>query len=211
MTSVKRRYRSPAREAQAARTRSSIIDAAAQLLAAGGLGGTTMESIAETAGVSVQTVYAAFGSKAGILLGLLDRLEAGAGTGRLARELRAAVGPREQAGSLAGFHRRMFERGADVIAASVGSVAADPDIAAHVRTGHDRRRASVASIVEAWAREGYLRAGQRPREAIDVAWALTSPELYLLFTRGSGWSATRYQRWLEDALVRSILEDPHPR
>lgn len=205
MTTVKRPYRSPAREAQAARTRASIVDAAGRLLAAGGLSRATMEAIASEAGVAVQTVYAAFGSKPGILLALLERLETDADPERLARGLRTALTPRDQVRAIAGYHRRLFERGADVIAASVGSVATDPDIAAHVRTGHDRRRASLAAVIDGWRRDGRLRAGVGPGEATDITWALTSPELYLLHVRGSGWSPARYQRWLEAALAAYVL------
>ncbi|MGA9343746.1 MAG: helix-turn-helix domain-containing protein, partial [Nocardioidaceae bacterium] len=76
MEQVKRSYRSPRREAQAARTREAIVEVTRRLLAAGGLSDVTMDAIAAEAGVSVQTVYATYGSKAAILSALLDRLEA---------------------------------------------------------------------------------------------------------------------------------------
>lgn len=205
MSVVKRHYRSPAREARAARTRTAIVDATGRLLRSGDLGSTTMEAIATEAGVAVQTVYAAFGSKPGILLALLERLEADADPDRLASDLATGHSPREQLGALVAYHRRLFERGADVIAASVGSVATDPDIADHVRTGHDRRRAAQARIVRRWHRDGALRSGLGVGEATDVLWAMTSPDLYLLHTRGSGWAPARYQRWLTDMLERSLF------
>ena len=36
-------------------------------------------------------------------------------------------------------------------------------------------------------------------------WALTSPEVHDLFVVRSGWDAGRYERWLGDALVRTLL------
>lgn len=205
MTAVKRTYRSPIREARASRTRASIVEAAGHLIGTGGLAGTTVDAIAAEAGVSVQTVYATFGSKSGVLLALLDRLEVEADPARLARDLERATDPPAQARAIAGYHRRLFERGADVIAATVGSIATDPDIAEHVRTGHDRRRAGQRDLVRAWHRDGALREGVGATEALDIVWALTSPELYLLHVRGSGWSPARYERWVAATIGALVL------
>ena len=56
MTNVKRPYRSPRRREQAEETRRRILAAARRLFVARGYGGTTMETIADDAGVAVQTV-----------------------------------------------------------------------------------------------------------------------------------------------------------
>src|SRR3954447_22909324 len=62
-----RTYRSPRRAEQARRTRDRVLDRAVQLFVAGGYGPTTMEAVATAAGVSVETVYKAFGTKAGLI------------------------------------------------------------------------------------------------------------------------------------------------
>ncbi len=204
MAQVKRSYRSPRREAQAARTREAIVEAARRLLGVDGMRATTMDTIATEAGVSVQTVYAAFGSKAAILIALLDRLEADAGAGE-ASPSRPADSPHERLKALVAFHRRLYEGGADVIAVGLGSVATDPDLAAHVDTGHHRRRAGQVAVVQEWHRLGALRPGMSQREAADVLWALTSPDLYLLHVRGSGWSPSRYASWLCATLANLLL------
>ncbi len=204
MAQVKRSYRSPQREAQAARTRDAIVEAARRLLGSDGMRATTMDTIAAEAGVSVQTVYAAFGSKAAILIALLDRLEADADAGEAARA-RPADSPQQQLTALVAFHRRLYERGADVIAVGLGSVATDPDLSAHVDTGHRRRRDGQVAVVNAWHRMGALHPGLSRREAADVLWALTSPDLYLLHVRRSGWSPSRYASWLRDTLAGLLL------
>ena len=48
-------------------TRRKIVAAAADLFIAGGYGATTLEQIAERAGVAVQTVYFHFGNKRTVL------------------------------------------------------------------------------------------------------------------------------------------------
>ncbi|TMC94359.1 MAG: helix-turn-helix transcriptional regulator, partial [Chloroflexi bacterium] len=51
------------RRDQAAQTRVRILDAAYRLLLAGGYEATTIQMVAEAAGVAVQTVYFVFGTK----------------------------------------------------------------------------------------------------------------------------------------------------
>src|ERR671919_655371 len=128
MTSVKRPYRSPGREAQARRTQERIVDAARRLWVEHGFAATTMEAIAAEAKVAVQTVYGAFGSKGGILTALLGRLEAEAGGETLMRDLAAARTARQQLAQVAAFNRRLFEAGADIIAIALGSTAVDADV-----------------------------------------------------------------------------------
>ncbi len=207
MDSVKRSYRSPRREAQAARTRDAVVAAARRLLAADGLRTTTMETIAGEAGVSVQTVYASFGSKAAILIAVLDGVEADADADGAATSIATASSPRAQLREIAAFHRRLFERGADVIAVALSGAGADPDLAAHVAAGHRRRRAAQLPVVRDWHQKGALRPGLRAREASDVLWALTSPDLYLLHVAGSRWSPSRYESWLRSTVERLLLAD----
>ncbi len=68
MTDVKprRRYDTRRRQAQAARTRQDILDAARRVFVEQGYTGATMGSIAQAAEVVVETIYRAFGSKAGL-------------------------------------------------------------------------------------------------------------------------------------------------
>src|ERR1700694_4992500 len=72
-----RAYHSPARHRQAEETRQRITGAAQTLLVEKGFDGTTIDAIAREAGVAVQTVYAIFGSKRGIVAGLMDQARFG--------------------------------------------------------------------------------------------------------------------------------------
>src|SRR5438876_9946273 len=65
---VKRRaYDSSRRQAQARETQSAIARAARDLFIDQGYGRTTIAEVARSAGVSVETIYAAFGNKAALL------------------------------------------------------------------------------------------------------------------------------------------------
>src|SRR5919199_1109952 len=72
----KRVYNSPLRAEQAQRTRAAVLDAAARCFLDKGYAATTMKDIAETAGVSAQTVFAQ-GSKSALLLACVDRAVVG--------------------------------------------------------------------------------------------------------------------------------------
>ncbi|MDQ1680520.1 MAG: hypothetical protein QOI42_1379, partial [Frankiaceae bacterium] len=67
-----RSYSSPLRAAQAQETRRRILDSARFLFAGNGYPTTTIAAIARHAGVSADTVYGAFGTKAHLLKQLLD-------------------------------------------------------------------------------------------------------------------------------------------
>ena len=75
--SVKRDYRSELRTAQARETRRSIVSAASRLLVENGYGATTIDAIADAAGVSRKTVFTAVGGKLELLKTALDWAVAG--------------------------------------------------------------------------------------------------------------------------------------
>ncbi len=66
-TSVKRSYDSSGRQARAQQTRQRVMDVAHDLFIDQGYGRTTIAEIARDAGISVETIYAAFGSTASLL------------------------------------------------------------------------------------------------------------------------------------------------
>ena len=205
MPDVKRSYRSPLRETQARRTRERIVAAAQRLWVRNGFASTTVDAVAGEAGVAVQTVYASFGSKGGILTALLNELEAAAGARTLMDDLRAAATPRKQLLVVAAFNRKLFEAGADVIEIALGSTAVDPDVAAWAEEGDRRRRDGQARIVGAWHAAGALRPRLGRQRAADMLYALTSPEMYLLLVGTCGWAPGRYERWLGDTLAEQLM------
>src|SRR5690242_3570542 len=71
---VKRRsYRSERRREQAAETRERVLDAADALFRERGWDGTSIAAVAESAGVSQETVYARFRGKRALLGELVQR------------------------------------------------------------------------------------------------------------------------------------------
>ena len=78
-----RPYRSARREEQAEQTRLRIARAARDRFVERGWAGTSVRSVAVAAGVSEATVYAAYGSKAGLAVALVDNADTDADTARV--------------------------------------------------------------------------------------------------------------------------------
>ncbi len=74
---VKRDYRSELRAAQAQETRRAIVAAASRLFVEDGYGATTIDAVADAAGVSRKTVFTAVGGKLDLLKMALDWAVAG--------------------------------------------------------------------------------------------------------------------------------------
>src|SRR5437867_3869811 len=55
-------------------TRSRILDAASSLIVEGGYPSISLDDIAEKAGFSRRTIYDQFGSKRGVLIGIMERV-----------------------------------------------------------------------------------------------------------------------------------------
>jgi len=206
---VKRRpYDSSRRQAKARQTRAAIIAAAAALFAEGGYGPTTMEAIAEEAGVAVQTVYAVFGTKAGVVAALRDDRLTGDDQPVVVRDrswyadMLAAPDVADRLSKLAvgvtlihvrtGFVNRLIRDGAGV----------DLDLAALCHLERRQRRQSLAPLAAALARD--LPHWGRD-ELLDTLWSLVSPELHELLVTERHWTARHYQRWLTQTLSAVIL------
>lgn len=76
---ARRRYDSSTRRQAAQRRREAVLGAAQDLFLRTGYVATTVALVADAAGVSAETVYKAYGGKAGLVRALLERALAGVG------------------------------------------------------------------------------------------------------------------------------------
>jgi AcrR family transcriptional regulator len=208
---AKRAYRSPRRERRAQATRQRITAVARRLFARRGYAATSIEAIAEDAGVAVATVYAAMRSKRAILLALLDTIEHEAGVAQLADDLEAArADPLRQLEVVIDLDCRLFEENLDVLEILRAARAADPRLTPIWREGGRRRRRGQARLVRSWAEAKLLAPGLGQRQAADILWALTGPDVYRLFVFESRWRTARFRRWLRGALASLLFEPGWP-
>ena len=213
MASVKGRrpYRSRLRAEQTAQTRLRILEASGDLFAERGYGATTIDAVAARAGVAVDTVYATFGTKKGMLSALIDLRVTGSGEGS---DVLAGEGPRalrkvsNQRQMLAGFAADIVPRiervrPIDDVMQSAGAI--DPEIAELRARMQENRFSKLRTFIEWLAANGALRRDMDVDEAATIAWTLTSPEVNRLLRDVRGWSSQRYQEWLSATLVRVLL------
>lgn len=203
-----RRYASPLRQAEAARTRAAILDAAADLFSRDGYAATTMKGIAVAAGVSVQSVHLA-GSKSALLVAAFERARRGdeGGTGPTEAPPIADILDRTDIDEamrvwldgVAQAHRRSAGL------ARAMAIAGETDaVAAAAMADLDARRRRDLRVASTWlVTRGLLGAGDID-EVTDELSYLIGPETYAFFVTRSGWSDARYRSWLERAL-RDVL------
>jgi len=205
----KRRYNSSGRQAQARRNRQAILDAAQRQFLEGGYAATTIAAIAAEAGVSVETIYKAFGGKPGLVGAIYER----GLTGREpvpAFERADAMRERET-------DPRTIMRNWGALTSEVSSAvspivrlvrlaaASDPDMAALLNASNDNREERARHHARFLKQRGYLREGVTLAEATDLLWTCTSDELYDLLVGQRGWSLPRFARFLADFMIAALL------
>ncbi|MHB8960143.1 MAG: TetR/AcrR family transcriptional regulator [Candidatus Limnocylindrales bacterium] len=196
------------RAEQAAVTRRRIADAARLLFVRHGYGATTLGAIADEAGVAVQTVYAVFRSKPGILRELRDAIVSLTDADECFREAVAAAAAGDPGAALDTFARSIrirWEVGADVVLVSREAMSTDIELRAEGNLPYERRRIGMRVLVDAVGPG--LRPGIEADEAIAVLDALTLPDVYVELVRGLGWSVDAYEAWLARSLRRMLVAD----
>jgi hypothetical protein len=68
-----------------------------------------------------------------------------------------------------------------------------------------RRYEALAPLVALLGAAGRLRPGLEPESAHDILWTFTGREIYRMLIRERGWSSERYEQWLAETLVRSLI------
>jgi AcrR family transcriptional regulator len=208
----RRRYDNRGRQTQAAARRQAILRAGHELLVANGYSATTMTSIAEAAGVSVETVYKGFGNKPELVRQVLGTAVAGdddpiALIDRPA--MQAALHARSGAGILAAFADAstdiLVRIGPRLATLLVAGRAGDPEVQEIARAADEQRLADLRRIVDAVSATGDLDPALDPARAADIVWAIGSPELHQRLTVDRGGSHDDYRTWLTSTLQSILL------
>jgi len=214
MVDEKRRYDARRRRERAEQertaTRRRVLDAAARLFVANGYTATAMADIGREAGVALQSVYTAGHSKAELLHTVVDLAVAGDDDAVMLADRAAftAIGdesnPRRQVQRFADLIALIQERTGPLQAAYRQAAAVDATVAASLAADHRRRLETYTTVIAMIPRR-HLR---RPvGESAETAWALGSPETFLLLRDQLGWDGSRYRRWLRATLVAALLAD----
>jgi AcrR family transcriptional regulator len=204
MANVNSQNKSTHRQRQALATRNMIVAAAQALFLEQGYICTTIEVIAERAGVATSTVYSVFGSKRGILRAIRDAWHERTHIREVLKTSQASDKPGERIDQLAEATRKQWEMGAEVTAIYTGAAAADPHAAAELREALIGRREGMQNFARSL--EPHLRKGLDAVHAASILQALCLPEVFDELVRQFGWSIEEYQVWLAATLKQQLLE-----
>jgi AcrR family transcriptional regulator len=214
---VKRPYNSVLRDEQARATRRVIVEAAARLFVARGYGATTIDAIADEAGVGRKTVFTSVGSKARALklaidwaivgddepVALLDRPVVRAGM--------VEPDPRRILTDFAHSLREIGARFGPLAEVAEAAAGIDPEIKALREEGRAQRLTGMRILAGVLAQRRALRPDMTLDEAADVLWLFNDPTLYNRLVVEQRWDEDRYERWLAGTLITLLLvEDWEP-
>jgi AcrR family transcriptional regulator len=214
----RRRYNSTRRQAQAAQTRQDILDAAHQLFLERGYAGTTLAAIAQTAGVVVETIYRAYGSKAELFKAVVRAAVAGgAARAQVPVERRPAIAamiaetdPHRQLELYAATQPGIHARAGPLLRVLIGAAAADPELAELWTQIENERLNGQGRLTQLLADRGVLPPDLPVQEARDLLWTLSSLAVHDLLVVQRRWSPDRYRDWLAATLARTLLPDRQP-
>jgi AcrR family transcriptional regulator len=208
---VKRGYDSTLRQAQARATRRLIIDAAARLFTERGYMATSIDQVAEAAGVSRATVFQSVGGKPALLKAAYDVAIVGDDEPASlperprSRAIQAEPDPRRFLSRYVELVVEIDQRMAGIYESVRNAVAADPAIAALWETIQADRYIGAMHVVDFLVAKGGLRNRLERGAAADILWTLMDPTTYLRLVHDRGWSAQRYRSWLDQILLAQMV------
>ena len=210
---VKRPYDGSRRRAAAERRRLGILAAARDLFTEGGYAATSVQAVADRAGVSLDTVYASVGRKPQLLLAVHDMALAEgpaplpAGQRAYVRAVHEAPTAEAMIRTYAAAMARVLPHTVPIMRALREAGVTEPDCAAQADALSERRAANMRLFVADLRRTGELRPELSDNDAADLIWSLNSPEWFGLVT-GRGRTPEEYAELLADVLLRTLLAHP---
>jgi len=206
-----RTYNSARRQDQARQTRAAVLEAASHAFLARGYTATTVPAVAAEAGVSVETVYKAFGNKAGLLKAVFDVAIVGDDEPIPLRQrdmvARIQAEP-DGAEKLRIYCTAYVKRAARAVPVQLlvrQAAASDGGAAGVLEQLHHERLTGMAAFAEHLGNAKVLRRGVTTADARDVLWLFTSPEVYERLVIERGWTPRRFGAWLTQQLVAALL------
>jgi AcrR family transcriptional regulator len=193
------------RERMARQTRADILQTARRLFAERGYAATSVNDIAEEAGVALQTIYSRLGSKRGIVMALVEVIDEEAGVPEAAAVVATASTPEEVLRAQNRLTRGMQERCGDIVGALIAAAALEPEAEQAVAEGLRRHRHGARFTIKRIAELGGLRRDLPPDHAIAVLSAATAHDAWYELVHAHNLSWDEAEQTLNDALTRAIL------
>jgi AcrR family transcriptional regulator len=204
-----RTYDSSRRRAQARETQRAVLDAARELFVEQGYGRTTIADVARSAGVSVETVYGAFGNKATLLHRVWDVTIGGDDEEITYHErpeilaLRAEPDLARRFAMQAALFTQTARRIVPFLLAVQGAAATEPAAAEMLAEMGRQRLEGLSVMAREAAATGQLAVTET--ECRDFVWATTDGVLWQRLVNERGWSDERFQDWLGQMWISALV------
>jgi len=202
----KRTYNSETREAQAARTRSRILEAAKNLFQAKGFDRVTINELAKSAEVSTPTIYSIFKSKRGLLQSLIDHALPSEKFHALVNDSMQEKSPTKRLHATAKLARKIYDAEKELMDLLRSASVVAPEIKELELEREKRRYDRQGEYVKEMKKGGHLSKGLTLQKARDILWTLTGRDIYRMFVIERGWTSDAYEKWLADLLIKSLLD-----
>ena len=166
---AKRKYNAASRRLQADQTRDRILDAARRVISHKGFADATFEAIAAEAGVAAPTVYAAFGSKSGILRALMGRATFSSNYDNVVREALKSDDPVTRLRFAARIARGIFDSLRSEAEVLRGATAIAPDFIRERERIRYERQEGVVQVLDRKGRAAHWsECAHGPRHFVDA-------------------------------------------
>jgi AcrR family transcriptional regulator len=191
-------------------TQRAIVETASRLFLEHGYHATSIGRIAAEAGVAVQTIYNAVGSKGDLLSRVLDFAAAGerapVPVPQFMREqAEAEPDPGRIIAQLIEFWRGALPRTAPIFRIIREAAAADPEIAALERDRATQRLRNYKHAAQLLADRDALRPGTTTESAAATIFAIGHPETYRTLVLDGDWDDDTWANWLQATLEAALL------
>lgn len=207
----RRAYRSDLRARQARETRRAVVAAAADLFVRHGYAATTLDAVAEAAGVSRKTVFNAVGGKPVLLKLAWDHTLVGddepmsmAERPPVAR-IGATTDPAEAIRLWVDLMVDVAERTSALAGVLIAAADTDDDAAALLERSATERWAGARAFATHLGAIGGLRDGLPVEEAADLLWTLNDGAAYRRLVLDRRWSAAAFREWMVRVARASVL------
>jgi AcrR family transcriptional regulator len=201
----------PIRRAKARTTRAGIIEAAGELFVELGYLGTSIQAIADRAGVSRATVFNSVGGKLHLLRAAYDVATVGDDEPiplPQRGEARAVLNEPDQlkaVGLYAAMVTGVSERLVGIYEAFRSAAGVDPEVRDQWAQIQGERLGGAHGFVRILRTKGPLKKGLHAKRAGDVVWTLIDASLYQRLVVERGWTSKEFERWLAGRMATELL------
>ncbi len=203
----RRKYNGTSRQERARLQHDTALDAARTLFLERGYASTTVDAIAEKAGVSLATIYKTYGGKAGLTRELCRRALEGSAD-EPAEDRSDALRSKTAQELISGWGQLLAEV-SPLVSPLVLVLRTAAETDEEVRALYDElERARLYRMREnakALVASGRLPDSVTVAEARDVLWLCSSAEVYDLLVGRRGWSPKRYAAFVTRTLMQGLL------